>query len=466
MQTLVSRGRSLMLLCLFTALSLIGCGGGGGDSVAVGAGGGGASVSVLLTDAPTDEMKEVWVSVREIRLLGGARQEVIFSSNPATEIDLLSLTGESAYLGTKDEVPAGCYDKIRLQIDAIELVPKDENEPPILLTGNALPANGKIDLNPRDRFCLEEGEQVAVQLDMDAEKSLHIVKAGNSGKYKVRPVVFVDILREPRSGKLVRLSGQVAQIAPAEEAFLLCPAQVRPLSSLQSAREVSECLEVSTRHATIFNANGDPVGLAGLNINDRVEVLGHLLLAENPQAFDVARVFDAVLVEIGMFQKLSGTIDQKLDDNAFRLRLDPSQGYAQGTILEVRLTAESRIYSTDGTALSGAALTPGTIVMVDGILDPTLGVLKTALVVVRADAGQNRIQGVVTAISTAGLTVRDNEGAEHPALFTPWSNVYRLQVVEGSFQMLPSSPAAIRVGDEVTLFVSHPGLVQDVFLLN
>lgn len=328
-------------------------------------------------------MKEVNVSVTQIKLLpsGDGEHITIFSSNPATVIDLLSLTGEATYLGTREQVPAGCYEKVRLEIEAIELVPKDENAPLVLLTGNDLTANGKLDFNPRGSFCLHDGEQVAVQLDMDAEQSIHIVEAGASGKFIVRPVVFIDIIRDDLSGKLVRLSGQVDQIAPDDNAFLLCPPLIAP-SSLQKSRSVTECIEVGTEMAAIFDTNGDAVPLSALHIGDAVEVLGRLRLLDPPVIFEVKRAFDAVLVEIGTYQKLSGSLAVEPDAlGIFSLTLDPGQGFTDTTVLNALLTEDTLIFNCQGEPLLASDLMIGQNLLLDGIYDSEAQILKTALII-------------------------------------------------------------------------------------
>lgn len=366
----------LLLVSLVCVLLLAACG--GSDSASVRAGGEGASVSVLFTDAPVDEMSKIEVGITSVELLGHEQQLTIFTSDPPKIFDLLSLTGESAYLGTGDHVPAGCYEKIRLEIDFIQLFFKDDRDP-VLLTGNELTANGKLDLNPGGTFCLVDGEHVAIQLDMDA-KALHIVETGN-GKYIVRPQVFVDILRDDVSGKLLRLSGQVEEIVGEQLAFLLCPPVVKT-SSLQKPRTVTECIEVGTSMATIFDTNGDAVTLSALSIGTNVEVLGRLRLLGPPTVFEVARAFDAVLVEVGTYQKLSGSLAVEPDAlGIFSLTLDPGQGFTDKTVLNALLTEDTRIFNCQGEPLLASDLMIGQNLLLDGIYDSEAQILKTALII-------------------------------------------------------------------------------------
>jgi hypothetical protein len=53
--------------------------------------------------------------------------------------------------------------------------------------------SGKIDLNPQGGIPVRAEETLAIRLDIDANKSIQLHSAGNSGKCIFRPVVFVDI---------------------------------------------------------------------------------------------------------------------------------------------------------------------------------------------------------------------------------------------------------------------------------
>jgi hypothetical protein len=93
-----------------------------------------------------------------------------------------------------------------------------------------LPGNGKLDLNPRGSFQVVGGETLVIELDLDMTKSLHLVSAGNSGKWQFRPVVFVTIA--PDDTKLVRVFGEVRTLEGMR--FELCPvASPRPWATVK-----------------------------------------------------------------------------------------------------------------------------------------------------------------------------------------------------------------------------------------
>ena len=60
-----------------------------------------------------------------------------------------------------------------------------------------LPGNGKLDLVARRCFDVEPGQVRTLQIDMDAGKSIHVVR-NKKNRFNFRPVVFVE-------GELLRL---------------------------------------------------------------------------------------------------------------------------------------------------------------------------------------------------------------------------------------------------------------------
>ncbi len=180
--------KGLRFICLAIAIlaglaSIIATGGGGGTSSSSGTG----SVGVLVGDGPADDYDHIYVNVTRVSLIPG--KIVLFeSASPAGHrVDLLAHREEDFLLGVKADVPAGRYEKIRLEVASIEAVGG-----PCALEMVKLPS-GKIDLNPRGGFEVRAGESLAIRLDMDANKSINLHPAGSSGKCIFRPVVFVDI---------------------------------------------------------------------------------------------------------------------------------------------------------------------------------------------------------------------------------------------------------------------------------
>lgn len=188
--------RWLAVLGASAALAACGGGGGGGD-VAQPAGQG--SLRVAITDAPSC-YEHVYVTVEKVRVhqsaaageADGGWQELALS--PAKRIDLVSLTnGVLEELGSM-QLPAGRYSQVRLVLaenaasgsgalaNAVQPIGGVETA---LSTPSAQQSGLKLQAN----VDVPEGAAADLVLDFDACKS--VVKAGNSGRYNLKPVVSV-----------------------------------------------------------------------------------------------------------------------------------------------------------------------------------------------------------------------------------------------------------------------------------
>jgi len=209
----------LLILGFLTA-----CGGGSSSNTITTAGKTG-SVGIVLTDAPADPslFSEINATIERVELIGGDGGKIALFSGPAETVDLLRLRNEAVPFTFHDEVPVGTYCKVRLTLsnpNGLELV--------LAADGSTyyphLPGNGKIDLLARDCFTVASGASVTLQLDMDAGNSIHIVQKGSNTTYNFRPVVFVDVMNQSFTGKLVRLEGEIADVDATARTVLLCDA--------------------------------------------------------------------------------------------------------------------------------------------------------------------------------------------------------------------------------------------------
>jgi hypothetical protein len=205
---------SVWVAASLLVLMLAGCEGGGGSTTALGpegigedSGGGTGTLSLMLTDAPTDDLKAVYVTIEEVQVHmedgenGG--WETVVSPSPKKTFNLLELVdGVMEQLGVGALEP-GTYTQMRLIIgltaddgenildkkhpskfDGNYVIDKDDNYvdlevPSGVQTGVKLvhPFEIKVDLTTE------------LILDFDAAKSVH--KAGNSGKYILKPTIKV-----------------------------------------------------------------------------------------------------------------------------------------------------------------------------------------------------------------------------------------------------------------------------------
>lgn len=187
--------RSTPVRALFAALPLAllsACGGGGGTDD-----GGSGTMRVAMTDAPACGYQAVNVTVEKVRVHQSAGagesdagwQEVVLS--PAKRIDLLTLTnGVLEELG-QTALPAGTYTQLRLQLASNASTPMANSvvtaaDGEVALdTPSAMQSGLKMNAN----ITVESGKVADLVLDFDACKS--IVKAGNSGRYNLKPVIRV-----------------------------------------------------------------------------------------------------------------------------------------------------------------------------------------------------------------------------------------------------------------------------------
>lgn len=189
-----SAGRWLAVLGATAALAACGGGGGGGEVA-----GGEGTLRVALTDAPSC-YENVFVTVEKVRVhqsgtagdAEGGWHELAIS--PARRIDLVTLTnGVLEELGSMPLAP-GRYSQVRLVLaenaasgggvlaNAVKPIGGQE-------TALATPSAMQSGLKLKASVDVAAGQSADLVLDFDACKS--VVKAGNSGRYNLKPVISV-----------------------------------------------------------------------------------------------------------------------------------------------------------------------------------------------------------------------------------------------------------------------------------
>src|SRR5262245_9272414 len=166
-------------------LSLAACSGNHDDGVSSMSGKG--HVAVSLTDAPLDidTVQSVIVTLDSVEVFSGGTDS---SSADRVELmaraetfDLLTLTDGVTTLLAEGDLPTGSYKKIRTGVRDAHLVFKDLTEQNLKIDSH------KVDINLP--FEIIQDDNLLVTLDFDAAASLHIVEAGNSNQFILRPVV-------------------------------------------------------------------------------------------------------------------------------------------------------------------------------------------------------------------------------------------------------------------------------------
>ena len=385
-------------------------------------------VGILFTDAPTDEYSEINLNVTEAILIGGddGQQLVFQGSEP---IDLLDLTNfsEPVVFG---EVQAGTYTKLRLYINDLELVPLDGGDP----IYPALPANGKIDLLDAGGFEVLPGRTMIVEIDMDANKSIKITNAGNSGNVKFRPVVKVKIVDGGLPHKLARLEGTVSgDPDDAAGSFTLCDID-----------SPDHCVAVATSSTTgIFDDVGLDTPFSTLDDGNMVVVIGRY-------ETDPEIVLNAVVVEIGgNAEQVKGNVVSNPADSRFLVITDDN-----GDLL-IELQAGTKYFDAAG-EISADAIVLGVDVEVEGVKPPKADpedpdLMRAALIFLEAEEDEQIrgtiIEPLVEADRSFGLTTA---GGDTCARVNDDADI--LLVDEANSEVTMGTFADLALGQSVDLF--------------
>ena len=215
---------------------LVACGGGGGSSASTPSAQTG-TVTITMADGPIDGYSKVIMVISEIRLLSDAGQDILVMDEPK-EIDFLALSNFSEML-IKREVVAGTYSKIRLILDSLTLIKTDAAG--TVTQSDEVRLNGlqKVDINPQGPFQVRGGEEIIINLDLDLDRSIHIVTTGN-GDVRFRPVVFATISTQAAFDKLFRVEGTIDSIDGGATTLNVC--DIRRVSDAQvRIRRTSAC---------------------------------------------------------------------------------------------------------------------------------------------------------------------------------------------------------------------------------
>ena len=362
--------RNTIAILLWLSLFLAACGGSGGDAVPPGQGTG--TVALLLTDMPTDDLREINLSVTGATLIGDQGQQEIYTGN--TSVNLLDLENYSQPIAF-GEVTAGTYTKLRLQIDDLELIDLDGHP-----HHPQLPANGRIDLLQPGGIEVVPGRTLVAHVDMDANKSIHVVQTGN-GKYKVRPVVRVEFMLGGLPNELIRIEGRIAEIPDGDAVdFVLC-----------AFDNADVCLDVSLADgACVFDAEGipiDPVDESTFGVDDPVIVIGTYVDADG----DGNPGVEAIVVEKGEAEQVRGIVTEVPDTEGLFLVIDRA-----GVQITVELQQDcTRIFGPDGEVLTPDALQVGQGIEVEGVTSADPEVLRAALILFDSEDDPDQVSGTI-----------------------------------------------------------------------
>ena len=330
------------------------------------------TVALLLTDLPTDDVKEISFDVVEATLIGDEGQQSIYTGN--TRVNLLDLENFSQPIAFS-EVRAGTYTKLRLQIENFRIVDNDDvvHEP-------RPPANGRIDLLQPGGIEVVPGRLLVAQVDMDANKSIQLVQTGN-GKYRLRPVVRVQFRLDGLPNELVRIEERIESVAESDPgSFVLC-----------SLDNPDVCLDATLAEgACVFDEDGifiDPIDDNTLTADDMVVVIGTYRDGDGDGNPDL----DAIIVEKGPAEQVKGIVTEVPDAEGLFLLIDRG-----GVQITVELQAGcTKIFGANGEMLAPDALQVGQGVEVEGVTSGDPAALRAALIVLDADDELQQLSGTI-----------------------------------------------------------------------
>jgi hypothetical protein len=468
---LLSRCALALPLATALAAALAGC---GSSSTTVATNTDTGTVVVVVTDAPSDDFLQIWLTVTKVELIGAKGRFTLFEGRE--DLDLLSMRDDARLLSLGHEVPAGDWSKIRLHIEGVELIrrvasrdagtqvecPPDVSADPGFVCESIAPtivAHGKIDLNPREPITVRGGELVFVQLDLDAKKSIRSVQNRN-GNFVFRPVVFVDRFAV-RPDRLVRIAGTVDSIDLAAQTLTVCGTHVVFRADARPDGDAkSRCVDVRVGSDTsIFDADGQPAALGDLAVGDEIAALGRFRIGTGETL-----VFDALWIQQGGFAAGVGVTGEILTDvsgDEFTIAPDPG-GPVSADELTVRLLPGAKLFGRGGDALEPDDLVPGLRVRVFGLpagTDPER--LEASLVFVREPVDLVRLHGKITRAFDASdgtLVIQAATGTSvGPACIAlePGDSVFRITEAGDLLLSERIEPSALVAGEVVDAF-GHP----------
>jgi Domain of unknown function (DUF4382) len=143
-------------------------------------------LEVRLTDSPDPNVKEVWIDIREVNILMDDSNDVIALPGSLPGLyNLLDLTNGNDVILADALIPAGTINQIRMVLGDNNYIITNSGEKIPLKTPSAQQSGLKIQVQQ----AVTGGTLYRLLLDFDAGKS--IVKAGNSGKYILKPVIRI-----------------------------------------------------------------------------------------------------------------------------------------------------------------------------------------------------------------------------------------------------------------------------------
>jgi len=431
------------------------------------------SVAVLITDAPIDDFDQFWLTVTEVSLLGDEGGVALFAGSKT--INLLDLNSHADLFSLADNIPAGSYYKIRMQVENPQLVRLDGLGNVLETVVPNMSASGKLDLNPRSDIVVVAGETLALQIDLDVKKSIHLIQ-NKKGEYRFRPVVFVDVLTQEMTGKLVRVKGVVDDVNEYEGSFKLCQTgmvvgrrgyhvdhdedtddEEHDKYDYDDERDhhhqptLDHCINVSTSMETdFFDESGEAVTFVYPQDYQQLTVLGYYQDLQDTQIG-----LDAQVVELApwdTFKQFMGIVESiDLDNQQFQMRASNDE------LVTVQLSEAGKIFSMSGMMLSQDELQLDLQVKVEGVFYEVDALIKAAVIFIDEQTqAVDKLSGAIVALhdDMQGFDMTDAVLGDRCTMVNQDSNIYLLSMENGSFSSQQVNFSALQLGQKLDVYGS------------
>jgi hypothetical protein len=157
---------------------------------------GSARLQVRLTDGPFPDAKEVWVDIRQIEVIySDTSHPIVLNGAHPGLYNLLNFTNGRDTLLADANIPPGTISQIRLILGDNNYIITQAGDQLALTTPSGQESGLKVQIHQS----VSGGILYRLILDFDAGRS--ILKAGNSGKYLLKPVLRILSL-EPSGGDI------------------------------------------------------------------------------------------------------------------------------------------------------------------------------------------------------------------------------------------------------------------------
>lgn len=417
----------LASISLIISVLLLGaCGGGSGTAAGTDPESSSGFVTVSVGDNDINDFDQAIFVISQVVLLGDSGQIVLLDEQRT--IDFLALETVNEVLA-EAQVPAGQYSKVRMAVDSIELVKLDQNGDVEESVDVSLVANGKVDIVPRGEFFVAADSSLALDIDIDLEKSIKLTLTG-SGRYIFRPVIFADIITDINDGRIVRVEGEFEAIqvegVRRDDRFRICAPEL--MSDNDQVVESQSCRLVLVDVETGFFEAGQSLTATTLDSylnGDNVVVYGLL----NPAAYEhdnsehYGTPIAALVAAKGEFRHLEGEAASVFDETneMFDITLAPGQGIIGDLQLSTLLPLGegALLVDSEGHVVETSVIASGLEVEVEGLLflgSPNS--FEAFVAIVDAEPEQISVTGMATEIDIVAQTLTLSDGV----------NVYCVQV--------------------------------------